>query len=394
MIAFNNIQSVYFLGIGGIGMSAIARYFNAKGIQVSGYDKTPSELTNTLIAEGIAIHFEDSIDLLNPKADLVIYTPAIPKDHQQMNWYLNKGFTLYKRAQVLGMISKESFCIAVAGSHGKTTVSSMIAHILHENGGCTAFLGGIATNFQSNYIQSSNKYVVVEADEYDRSFLTLSPNIAVITAIDSDHLEIYGSLENIENEFIHFAQKIEENGTLILQENYQHIENRLPKSLQVFHYGQNPQSDFYLKKYSVNEGVFTFSIQTKDSELTDCKAHFGGIHNLENATAAAAVCKTLGLSNEAIQKSLLSFKGIKRRFEKHVDNNFCVYIDDYAHHPQEIKALLDSITFLYPEKEILAIFQPHLFSRTQDLCAEFGQELYKAHEVIFAAHLSCQRITC
>jgi UDP-N-acetylmuramate--alanine ligase len=295
MIAFNNIQSVYFLGIGGIGMSAIARYFNAKGIHVSGYDKTPSELTNTLIAEGIAIHFEDSIDLLNPKADLVIYTPAIPKEHLQMNWYLSKGFTLYKRAQVLGMISKESFCIAVAGSHGKTTVSSMIAHILHENGGCTAFLGGIATNFQSNYIQSSNKYVVVEADEYDRSFLTLSPNIAVITAIDSDHLEIYGNLENIENEFIHFAQKMEENGMLILQENYQHIENRLPKSLQVFHYGKSPQSDFYLKNYKVNEGVFTFSIQTKDTELTDCKAHFGGIHNLENATAASAVCKILGL---------------------------------------------------------------------------------------------------
>jgi UDP-N-acetylmuramate--alanine ligase len=268
MIAFNNIQSVYFLGIGGIGMSAIARYFNAKGIQVSGYDKTPSELTNTLIAEGIAIHFEDSIDLLNPKADLVIYTPAIPKDHQQMNWYLSKGFTLYKRAQVLGMISKESFCIAVAGSHGKTTVSSMIAHILHENGGCTAFLGGIATNFQSNYIQSSNRYVVVEADEFDRSFLTLSPNIAVITAIDSDHLEIYGSLENIENEFVHFTQKIEENGTLILQENYQHIENRLSKSLSVFNYGQNPQSDFYLKNYSVNEGVFTFSIQSKNNELS------------------------------------------------------------------------------------------------------------------------------
>ena len=217
---FNNISSVYFLGIGGIGMSALARYFNSKGLDVAGYDKTPSPLTDTLQEEGISIHFDDDIDLLNKDADLVVYTPAMPAKHKQMNWYKDQGFTLYKRSQILGFISQNHFCIAVAGSHGKTTVSSMIAHLLNQGEGCTAFLGGIASNYESNYINTSSKYMVVEADEFDRSFLTLNPNIAVITAIDSDHLEIYGNLENIEKEFIAFANKIEEGGTLILNENY------------------------------------------------------------------------------------------------------------------------------------------------------------------------------
>ncbi len=382
MIDINNISQVYFLGIGGIGMSALARYFNAQGKSVSGYDKTPSPLTDTLIAEGISIHFEDNIELLNKEADLVIYTPAIPSNHLQMNWYKENGFILYKRSQVLGFISEGNFCIAVAGSHGKTTVSSMIAHILNQDEGCTAFLGGIAANFESNYVNTSNKYVVVEADEYDRSFLTLKPNIAVITSIDSDHLEIYGSLENIESEFIHFANKIEKGGQLILNENYLHIESQLPKEIEVISYGHQNTNDFQLESYEVIEGEFNFTISNKVERIENLKASFGGIHNLENATAAIAACKLVGMNNEDIAKGIASFKGIKRRFEKHVENSEVTYIDDYAHHPEEIKALLKSVKFLYPNKEILAVFQPHLFSRTQNLCAEFATELSIANEVI------------
>lgn len=382
MIDINNISQVYFLGIGGIGMSALARYFNEQGKTVSGYDKTPSTLTDTLIAEGINIHFEDDITLLNKDADLIIYTPAIPSNHLQMNWYKDNGFTLYKRSQVLGFISEGTFCIAVAGSHGKTTISSMIAHILNQDEGCTAFLGGIASNYQSNYIHTSNKYMVVEADEYDRSFLTLKPNIAVITAIDSDHLEIYGSLENIENEFVHFAEKIEPNGTLILNENYLHIKNKLAENLNIVSYGQNQENNFQLSNYNVENGKFNFVVSNNKANIEGLQATFGGIHNLENATAAIAACKLIGMNDEDIKKGIATFKGIKRRFDKHVDNNNGVYIDDYAHHPEEIKALIKSVKFLYPNKEILAVFQPHLFSRTQNLCAEFAEELSKATEVI------------
>ena len=382
MIDLKNISQVYFLGIGGIGMSALARYFNAQGKSVSGYDKTPSPLTDTLINEGISIHFEDDINLLNKEADLIIYTPAIPNNHLQMNWYKENGFTLYKRSQVLGFISEGNFCIAVAGSHGKTTVSSMIAHLLNQAEGCTAFLGGIAANFESNYVNTSNKYIVVEADEYDRSFLTLKPNIAVITSIDSDHLEIYGSLENIENEFVHFANKIENGGKLILNENYLHIKDRLPKEVEVVSYGHQKTNNFQLESYQVENGEFNFTIANKNERIENLKASFGGIHNLENATAAITACKLVGMKNEDITKGIATFKGIKRRFEKHVETNDVTYIDDYAHHPEEIKALLKSVKFLYPNKEILAVFQPHLFSRTQNLCEEFANELSIADEVI------------
>ncbi|MCD8529210.1 MAG: UDP-N-acetylmuramate--L-alanine ligase [Chitinophagales bacterium] len=382
MIDINNISRVYFLGIGGIGMSALARYFIEQGKTVSGYDKTPSPLTEQLQKEGMNIHFEDDINLLDKHADLVIYTPAIPKDHLEMNWYLKNGFTLYKRSQVLGFISQNKFTIAVAGSHGKTTVSAMIAHILNQAGGCTAFLGGIASNYNSNYIHTSDKYVVVEADEFDRSFLTLHPNIAVITAIDSDHLEIYGSLENIEKEFIQFTNNIEENGVLVLNDKYKHINNQVRKDIAVKYYGQDLDSDFVLKHYEVRHGLFHFFVEAESHKLEDLVAHFGGIHNLENATAAIAVCKTLGLHDEEIRKGILTFKGIKRRFEKLVEVADYLYYDDYAHHPEEINALLNSLRFLYPKKEIVAVFQPHLFTRTQDLHKEFAAALSKANEVL------------
>lgn len=382
MKTLNHISKVYFLGIGGIGMSALARYFNAQGLSVKGYDKTPSTLTEKLSEEGIAIHFDDTLDLLDKEADLVVYTPAIPLGHKQMNWYKDNGYNLLKRSQVLGLISANHFCIAIAGSHGKTTVSSMIAHILHQSVGCTAFLGGIVSNYNSNYIHSSNKYMVVEADEFDRSFLTLHPNIAGITAIDSDHLEIYGSLDKIENEFVHFANQIVKGGRLILNEDYTHISPGLQPDLKLSSYGQNKTSDFYLKTYRVENGVFIFSVVVNGEEIENLQASFGGIHNLENATLAIAICKLLEISEEDIRKGVTSFKGIKRRFEKQLDREDVIYIDDYAHHPMEIKALMHSLRFLYPKREILAVFQPHLFSRTQDLCKEFAHELSQADEVI------------
>lgn len=379
---FNNISSVYFLGIGGIGMSALARYFNAKGVNVAGYDKTPSALTDTLIEEGIAINFEDRIENILQHTDMVIYTPAIPANNLQMNWFKEKGFILYKRSQILGFISQNHYCIAVAGSHGKTTVSSMIAHILNGAGGCTAFLGGIATNYNSNYIHTSDKYMVVEADEFDRSFLTLNPNIAVITSVDSDHLEVYGSLENIEKEFVYFTDKISAQGTLILNEHYLHLAPKIAKTVKIKSYGHEKSNDYHLENYSVTAGQFFFSVNSKRDKTIKLEASFGGIHNLENATAAIAVCKEIGISDALIQEGISSFRGIKRRFEQHVSNDSYIYVDDYAHHPQEIKALIKSVKFLYPGKEILAVFQPHLFSRTSDLCTEFAAELSEADEVI------------
>lgn len=382
MISLTNISTIYFIGIGGIGMSALARYFNSQGKKVSGYDKTPSPLTNQLKLEGIAITFEDSIDTLSEDADLVVYTPAIPANHLQFNWYKNKGYQLQKRSVVLGAITQNKFTIAIAGSHGKTTVSSMIAHILNEAGGCTAFLGGIASNFGSNYIHTSDKYVVVEADEYDRSFMTLLPNIAVVTAIDSDHLEVYGSLQNIENEFVVFTNKIEKNGTLFLNENYTHIKQKLDKHFQLKTYGYNSNNNAILKEYKVENGKFVFSVEVNGNTIDGIKANFGGVHNLENATVAIAVCKQLGIADQAIKQAIYSFQGIKRRFDKQVETQNYVYIDDYAHHPEEIKALLNSINVLYSNKNVVAIFQPHLFSRTQDLCSDFAQQLSKANHVI------------
>lgn len=377
-----DISKVYFLGIGGIGMSALARYFNEQGLSVKGYDKTSSPLTDKLMQEGMDIHFDDDLTLLDKEADLVIYTPAIPQSHNQLNWYKENGYELYKRSAVLGMISSNHYCIAVAGSHGKTTVSSMLAHILNGAGGCIAFLGGIASNYNSNYIHTSNRFMVVEADEFDRSFLTLHPNIAGITAIDSDHLEVYGSLENIEEEFIQFAKQIVPQGQLILNEHYSHILSRVPKHLEVSQYGHEKQADYSLTNYSVKNGEFVFTVTTPNGVIENLTASFGGIHNLENATLAISICEKLGISNRDIRKGIRSFKGIKRRFEKHVDIDGTIYIDDYAHHPMEIKALVKSLRFLYPEKEILAIFQPHLFSRTKNLYEEFAHELAQVDDLI------------
>lgn len=379
MINNDNIKNIYFLGIGGIGMSALARYFKANGKTVKGYDKTPSPLTDRLVVEGIEICFEDTIESLDKNADLVVYTPAIPKDSKQFNWYVENKYEVRKRSFVLGKITEGTFCIAVAGSHGKTTVSSMIAHILNETIGCTAFLGGIVNNFNSNYINSNNEIVVVEADEFDRSFMTLQPNISVITSVDTDHLDIYGSLENIIKEFREFARLLDKDGVLI--EHLSTEELDLNTNVSTLSYAlKNGQIE--VLNYHIKDGKYYFDIDFFFEEIKGFELALPGMHNMENALAAIAVAKSMDISNKDIIKALASFKGIYRRFEKRAETQQLVYIDDYAHHPNELKALLLSVKEMYPDRKITAIFQPHLFSRTKDLCAEFATQLDLADEVV------------
>ncbi len=379
---FNAIKRVYFIGIGGIGMSALARYFKAMGKEVAGYDKTETELTKQLAQEGIKIHFTDDVNLLMKDADFVVFTPAIPKEHTELNFYLANNYPVLKRAQVLGLISKSKYAICVGGSHGKTTVSSMIAHILTHSGfGCTAFLGGITVNYNTNFLLSKNNCVVIEADEFDRSFHELAPKIAVVTAVDTDHLDIYGSKEKIDDAFVEFINKINEEGFLVIKEN-QSIESRLPVLDKAFYSFSSSSSDVYCSKYWVVDGGYVFSISYYGKEYVGFRLNMGGLHNIENAIAAFAVAKELGIETRKIKAALESFQGIKRRFEKVFSNDQFIYIDDYAHHPEEIRALIQSVKGLYPDKKITAIFQPHLFSRTRDLDKEFAKSLSDADEVI------------
>jgi UDP-N-acetylmuramate--alanine ligase len=377
-----DIKKVYFIGIGGIGMSALARYFKSLGAEVSGYDKTSTALTDQLISEGINVTFEDNVDALPKELDMVIYTPAIPKDHKGFNFYKDNNYNLKKRSEILGIISADKFSICVAGSHGKTTVSAMIAHILTHSGfGCSAFLGGIATNYNSNYIQHDNDVVVIEGDEFDRSFHRLAPDMAVITAIDTDHLDIYGSKEKIEEAFIEFTEKIAEDGFLVMKQGTG-IDDRLPTLDKAFYSLMDTSADVYCSKYWVVDGGYLFTIKYYDKEFIGFRINIGGFHNIENAIAAFTIAKELKISNEHIKAALASFKGIKRRFEMIVNTDKVVYIDDYAHHPEEIRVFLESVRELYPDKKITAIFQPHLFSRTKDLAAGFAEHLSIADDVI------------
>lgn len=377
-----DIKKVYFLGIGGIGMSALARYFKSLGAEVSGYDKTSTALTDQLVAEGIKVTFEDNVDALPKELDLVVYTPAIPKDHKGLNFYKDNNYNLKKRSEILGIISADKFSICVAGSHGKTTVSAMIAHILtHSRFGCSAFLGGIATNYNSNYIQHDNDVVVIEADEFDRSFHRLAPDMGVITAIDTDHLDIYGSKEKIEDAFVEFTERIAEDGFLVMKQGTG-IDDRLPTLDKAFYSLMDENADVYCSKYWIVEGGYVFSIKYYDKEFVGFRLNIGGFHNIENAIAAFTIAKELKISNEHIKAALASFKGIKRRFEMILNTDKVVYIDDYAHHPEEIRVFLESVRELYPNRKITAIFQPHLFSRTKDLAAGFAEQLSIADDVI------------
>lgn len=374
----NQIHNVYFIGIGGIGMSALARYFKNIGKQVSGYDKTPTMLTDELIESGIAIHFEDNIDLI-PKDfysenTLVIITPAVPKSHSEWNYFLEREYQVKKRAEVLGIITQDTFCFAVAGTHGKTTTSSILGHILFESGAdVTAFIGGIVENYNSNLIGSGKTVTVVEADEFDRSFLHLHPNIACITSMDADHLDIYGTSAAIEESFIEFASKVEDKSNLF-------ITKELP--IEGITCAVNEDAVYKAFNVRVGNGSYTFDVQTPTEIIKDLQFGLPGKHNLMNALMAIAMAKLFGTPTDAIAKAIASFKGIKRRFSYQIKTDKLVYIDDYAHHPTEINAVHQAVRELYPNQKVLAVFQPHLFSRTRDFADDFAKSLSAFDEVV------------
>jgi UDP-N-acetylmuramate--alanine ligase len=374
----NQIHNVYFVGIGGIGMSALARYFKNIGKQVSGYDKTPTMLTDELIESGISIHFEDNIDLI-PKDfymenTLVIITPAVPKNHSEWNYFLEREYQVKKRAEVLGIITKDTFCFAVAGTHGKTTTSSILGHILFESGAdVTAFIGGIVENYNSNLIGSGKTVTVVEADEFDRSFLHLHPNIACITSMDADHLDIYGTSQAIEESFIEFASKVEDKSNLF-------ITKELP--IEGVTCAVNEDAVYKAFNVRVGNGSYTFDVQTPTEIIKDLQFGLPGKHNLMNALMAIAMAKLFGTPTDAIAKAIASFKGIKRRFSYQIKTDKLVYIDDYAHHPTEINAVHQAVRELYPNQKVLAVFQPHLFSRTRDFADDFAKSLSAFDEVV------------
>ena len=366
----------YFIGAGGIGMSALERYFNSIGKHVLGYDKTPTELTSELIEEGINIHFEDNIDLIpseiNQENTLVIYTPAIPKDHKELNFFMDQNFEVLKRSEVLGAITKDTYAIGVAGTHGKTTTSSILGHILKvADLESTAFLGGIAENYHSNIILNGSKYTVAEADEFDRSFLRLSPKVAIITSDDADHLDIYGEREEVKKSFKEFASIVEDQLFVRKGLNFPQAKT----------YGVNDGADYEATNVRIEDGFYVFDVNTPNGILKDIKFQLPGRHNMENATAAIAVAEYLGVSSEKIHEALASFVGVKRRFNR-FEANGKVYVDDYAHHPTELNAVIRSLKELYPGKKLLGVFQPHLFTRTRDFAPEFAESLSQLDELI------------
>ena len=382
MKALKDISSVYFLGIGGIGMSALARYFNNNGVKVSGYDKTPTVLTDQLQAEGIAIHFEDDIKLIDKNAGLIVYTPAIPADHAEYNYFKDNNYTVFKRSDVLGMITKATYNICVAGTHGKTTTSAMIAHILRDSGfGCNAFLGGIATNYGTNFWSSDKNISVAEADEYDRSFLKLFPDIAVITAMDADHLDIYGTAEKLEDAFIEFSGQVKPNGLLISKQGL-HRSNEFKVPHHITYSLHDMNAGAYATDIKIKSGSYLFDIVIKGDRLQNIELNMGGMHNIENSIAAIVASRKVGVTDEKIRAAIASFRGVKRRFEYVIKNEEQVMIDDYAHHPEELRALITGARELFPGKKCTVVFQPHLYSRTKDFADGFAEVLAIADEVI------------
>lgn len=377
----NNIQQVYLVGIGGIGMSGLARYFHHRGCMVNGYDKTSTPLTVALEQEGIEITYQDSVehipfDFHEPDdSKLIIYTPAIPKQSRILNFLIQQGFDIQKRSQVLGIISKGMFTIAVAGTHGKTTTSSMIAHVLKSSGvDCAAFLGGIASNYQTNVLFGSNNMVVVEADEYDRSFLTLHPDITVITSMDADHLDIYGDAEQLNHSFQLFASQLKAGGKLIHKQN-------LPLSGGITYAIEQP-ADAQAENIRILNGCFVFDFRNKEVCIKDIELGIAGLHNIENAVAAIQVGLLLEIDPEKIHHALTSFLGVKRRFEYIIKSSQHIYIDDYAHHPEELKACIGSVKKLFPDRKLTTIFQPHLYTRTRDFADGFAEALDKTDELL------------
>jgi UDP-N-acetylmuramate--alanine ligase len=401
MIELQHIQRIYFIGIGGIGMSAVARYFATRGVVVSGYDRTRTTLSKQLEEEGMHIHYTDDIALLDKAADLVVYTPAVPKNHSGLNWYRNNGYEVVKRSDVLQIITKDTFNICIAGTHGKTSISTLTGHLLRETGyGCNVFLGGISVNYGTNFWGSNNNVCVVEADEYDRSFLKLDPDIAVVTAMDADHLDIYGTVKAMEEAFVEFAGKTKSSGLLIRKHgltklNESGVRRQLTYQLHanvthqiyddVSHQHDVDHPDIYAFNIRTVNGGYLFDASISSSIINDIALNIGGTHNIENALVAIAIAKALKIDTEKIKSSIASFKGVKRRFEyiiRKADNTKLVFIDDYAHHPEELRALIGSALHLFPGLKTTVVFQPHLYTRTRDLAIGFAEVLDLADDVV------------
>ncbi len=373
-----SINNIYFIGIGGIGMSAIARYFKSTGKHVSGYDKTPTEITESLTSLGISIHFEDNISFIEAsfkhlESTLVVYTPAIPKDHEELNYFMSKGYTVMKRSQILGLITENTFCLAVAGTHGKTTTTSILGHLLYESEvKLTAFLGGVSENYNSNLILNGGEVSVVEADEFDRSFLTLSPDLACITSMDADHLDIYGDASELHRSFEAFSKKLKPQGKLF-------VKNGLP--IDGITYGIEDDADYSVQNINIENGFYVFDIRTPKALLKNLSFQLPGRHNLSNALIAMAMAIEYGVAHKKLIDALATYKGVKRRFTYQIKTDDLVFIDDYAHHPEEINAVYSAVREMYPNKEVLVIFQPHLFTRTRDFVDGFAESLAQFDEV-------------
>ena len=367
----------YFIGIGGIGMSAIARYFNHKGFRVSGYDRVPSALTHALEQEGIAVHYDDDVEMVPKDVEntFVIYTPAIPAELSELQYVRSKGYAICKRSQALGEIARGQECLAVSGTHGKTTTSTLLAHILTSAGeGCSAFLGGISKNYDSNLLLSHNPVLVAEADEFDRSFLQLYPHIAVVTATDADHLDIYSDRAHVVEAFGEFAAQVDADGCLLVK---QGVEVPLGNvKARVLHYAYDTPCDFYASDITaLPGGRFDFTLNHPGGRIPHCQVGIPGWVNVENAVAASAVALLHGTAPEKVREALASFRGVKRRFDIHVDTPEVAYIDDYAHHPNEIRAAISSMRNIFPGRHLCGVFQPHLYTRTRDFADDFADAL-------------------
>lgn len=380
------MQVVYFIGIGGIGMSALARYFHSHGRKVSGYDRAETALTRQLVKEGIAVHFSDDPALIPEQVDLVVYTPAIPSNLGVLQVCRERGYRMMKRSEVLGIITGESFSIAVAGTHGKTTISTMIAHLLRNSGyGCNAFLGGISGNYNTNYWSDPGKVCVVEADEYDRSFLQLHPDIAVISAMDPDHLDIYGTADAVEEAFVEFSGKVKPGGLLVHKHELGKA-GKLKSEVRLTYSLKDEKANTFVTNLQVKDGYYVFDVHMGNACFKEVELHMGGIHNVENVTAAITVAHHLGIKEQLIKEAIASFRGVKRRFEYVIPplqrKDGWIMVDDYAHHPEELRALLMSIRGLFPDRKCTLVFQPHLYTRTRDFADQFAEVLDSADKVI------------
>ncbi len=386
---FSKIKSVYFIGIGGIGMSALARYFKAMGYAVSGYDRSPTLLTGEMEKEGIQICFEDKVELIttdfkNQVSTLIVYTPAVSSKHLQLSYFKESLFAVKKRSEVLGLLTYQKKGICVAGTHGKTTVSTMIAYLLKESAvDCSAFLGGVSQNYKTNLLLAeASDYVVLEADEYDRSFLRLKPYLALITSTDADHLDIYGDDSHVKESFCEFAALVKPGGILLSKQGID-LTFKVSDEVKHWHYSlDNSSADFYAENLQLLDGLYQFDLHTPQRLIKNIKVGIPGLVNVENAVGACTAAHLVGVADEEIRASLPQFKGVRRRFDYRIKRNDLVLIDDYAHHPEEIKATVKSVRALYPNKKLTGVFQPHLFSRTNDFHREFAQSLGLLDELI------------